>query len=66
MKGPSYSLPLLPLGGLESADQKSPDWLFQMASLGKIKTTVKLSIKFKFGIIGFSRSDAILDLQFSP
>lgn len=61
-----YGFPL-PLGSerahvidyLIVTDQKIPDWLVKITFLGNVKTAIRLSIKSKFGIIGFSTSDAI-------
>lgn len=44
-------------------DQKIPDWLLAYIS-GEVKTTIRSDVKSKFGILGFSTSDAILSLWF--
>ena len=64
----SYRLPLLPPGGERAheadtslgADQKIPDWLIKILFLVKTETAVRLGIKYRFGIMGFSTNDAIL------
>lgn len=49
---------------LIGTDQKIPDWLIKIAFLGKLKTAVRSGIESRFGIVGFSASDAILGLWF--
>ena len=49
---------------LIGADKKIPSWLIKITCWRKIKTTVRLGIKSKFGIMSFSTSDTILDLWF--
>lgn len=41
-------------------DQKIPDWLIKILFLVKTETAVRLGIKYRFGIMGFSTNDAIL------
>ena len=50
---------------LTDTDQKIPDWLIKIMSLGKVVTTVRSDIKSRFVVIGFSTSDTILGLWFS-
>ena len=50
---------------LLGTDQKIPDWLIKTTFLGKVKTTGRSGITSRFGIMGFSKSDAILSLWFS-
>lgn len=50
---------------LIDVDRKIPDLLIKIMFLEKIKTAVKSGIKSRFGITGFSTSDAILGLWFS-
>ena len=40
--------------------QKIPDWLIKILFLVKTETAVRLDIKYRFGIMGFSINDAIL------
>ena len=49
---------------LIGADKKIPNWLIKITFWRKIKTTIRLGIKSKFGIMSFSTSDTILDLWF--
>ena len=51
-------------GYLTGADQTIPNWLIKITFLGKVETTVRLSIKSRFGIMGFSTSDSILGPRF--
>lgn len=44
---------------LIGADQEIPDWLIKTTFLVKVRTAMKSGIKSRFGIIGFSMSDAI-------
>ena len=53
-RGPTR--PITSLG----ADQKIPDWLVKIPFLIKTETAVRLDIKYRFGIMGFSTNDAIL------
>ena len=43
-------------------DQKIPDWLSKTTFLEEAETAIRSGIKSRFGIMGFSMSDAILDL----
>ena len=49
-----------------SADQKIRIWLIKIAYLGKVKTASRLSIKNRFGIMGFNTSDTMLSLWLFP
>lgn len=49
---------------LTGADQKTSDWLIKILLLVKVETAIKLGIKSRFGILGFSTSDAIWGLWF--
>ena len=51
---------------LIGADQKIPDGLIKITFLEKVETAAKSGIKCKFGIMGFSTSDTIFTLWFSP
>ena len=42
--------------------QKIPDLLIKITFLGEGDTSMRLGIKFRFGIMGFSISDATLGL----
>lgn len=46
-------------------DQKSSDWLIKIMLLGKVETTIRPGIKFRFGILGFTIGDTILGLWLS-
>ena len=46
------------------ADWKIPDWVIKITFLVKVKTAVRLDMKSRFGVVGFSTSDAIWDLRF--
>ena len=50
---------------LLDTDQNIPDWMIKITFLGKVETAIGLGIKSTFGIMVFSRSDAILGLWFS-
>ena len=50
---------------LIGTDQKISDWLIKMTFLCRVETAVRLGIKSRFGITGFSTSDAILGMVFS-
>ena len=49
---------------LTDADQKIPGWLIKTKPLGKVGTEIRLSMKSRFGVMGFSTSDVILGLWF--
>lgn len=49
---------------LIGVDQKIPDLLIKNVFLGEVETVIRSSIISKFGIIGFSTSDAKLGLCF--
>lgn len=51
---------------LIDAGQKIPDWPIKIAFLGKVETALRSGVKSGFGIMGFSTSDAIWGLWFSP
>lgn len=67
-------LPLLLLGGgmerahmthyLIDTDQKNPDWLIKITFLGKVKMAIRVGLKSRFGVMGFSKSAAVLGLWF--
>ena len=44
---------------LTGADQKTSDRLIKIILLVKVETAIKIGIKSRFGILGFSTSDAI-------
>ena len=46
--------------GPQGQYQKIPDWLIKILFLVKTETAVRLGIKYRFGIMGFSINDAIL------
>lgn len=47
---------------LVALDPKIPDWLIKMIFLEEVEITIRLGIKSRFGIMGFSTSDAIWGL----
>lgn len=47
---------------LISANWEIPEWLVKTIFLGDAETAVKLGIKSRFGDMGFSTDDSILDL----
>ena len=49
---------------LTGADQKTWDRLIKIIFLVKVETAIRLGIKSRFGILGFSTSDAIWGLWF--
>ena len=49
---------------LLNSDQKIPGWLTKVTFQGKVETVVGLGIKSRFGIMVYSRSDAIWGLCF--
>ena len=49
-------------GYLIGTDQKIPNWLIKITFLRKVETTIRLGIKSRFGVMGFSPSDTILSL----
>ena len=49
---------------LIGADQKTPDWLIKITFLLKIQTAIRLGIKSKICIMGFSTSEIVLHLWF--
>ena len=49
---------------LIGADQKILNWLIKITFLVKVETAVKLGIKSRFGIMGFSIRDTILGFCF--
>ena len=44
---------------LIGVDQKIPDWLMTRVFLGEVEAAIRSGIKSRFGILGFSTSDAI-------
>lgn len=54
----SCRLPFLPADYLTGNDSKFIDWLIKIVFLVRLK--LQLGIKSRFGIMGFSASDAIL------
>ena len=52
-------------GNLIGADQKIPDWLIQTTFLGKVKAAVRSGVTPRVGVMGFNKSEAILNLWFS-
>lgn len=66
----SCKLPLLSIGDeraqvsdyLIHIAQKIPDWLIKFMFLGEVEASMRLGIKFKFSIMGFSINDTIWGL----
>ena len=50
---------------LIGVEHTTPGWLIKIIFLGEAETAIRPSIKSRFGIMGFSTSDAILGLWFS-
>ena len=50
---------------LTGTDQKIPDWLIKTTFLGKVKAAVRSAVTPRVGIMGFKKSEAILNLWFS-
>ena len=49
---------------LIGADLKITYWLIKITFVVKVEMAISLGIKSRFGFMGFSTSDAILDLWF--
>ena len=47
---------------LIGADQRIPDWLTGILFLAKVETAVRLGIKSRFGILGFSTTNTFWGL----
>ena len=45
-------------------DQKIPDWFIMITFLVKTEAAISLGIQSRFGIMGFSTSDAIWGMRF--
>lgn len=54
--------PPLPMGN--GVDKKIPKGLIEITFLVKVETAIKLGIKSRLRIMGFSITDTILDLWF--
>ena len=50
---------------LVGADQKIPDWSIKITFLGEGEPTIRSGIESRFGVVGFSMSEAILGLWFT-